>query len=186
MISTNDLRRGVAIVWEGEPYKVLEFQHVKLGRGSAFVRVTLRNLRTGATIQQTFQAGTKFERARLETRQMQYLYRDGDLFYFMDLETYEQPALSAEIVGDAVNYMTENMVVGIQYFGDEPIGVELPTTVDLKVVETTPGFKGDTASGGGKPAVLETGLKVTVPFFVEEGDIIRVDTRTGEYVERVS
>lgn len=186
MISTSDIRKGLTIEIDGEIFRIVDFQHVKLGRGSAFVRVTMKNIRSGATVQRTFQAGEKFEQARLERRTVQYLYKDGDEYHFMDTETYEQPVLSAGVLGDAVNYIRENDTIDLLMYGDEPIDVELPTAVLLKVEETEPGFKGDTATGGNKPAKVETGLVVNVPLFVNEGDVIKVDTRTGEYLERVS
>jgi len=185
MISTGELRKGNTLVIDGDLVRVLDFQHVKLGRGSAFVRVQLKNLRTGAITERTFQAGTKFETARLERRTVQYLYNDGENYTFMDTETFDQPTLSADLLGDAVKYLKEGMNIDLLMYGDEPIGVELPTTVELQVVQTDPGVRGDTAAGGSKPARLETGLVVQVPLFINEGDIIRVDTRTGEYIERV-
>jgi elongation factor P len=185
MISTGELRRGITIELEGDLYKVVDFQHVKLGRGSAFVRVTLKNLRTGSNVQRTFQAGEKFEQVRLERRTVQYLYKDGDQYHFMDTETYEQPILSAAILGDTVNYLKENDNIDLLMYGDEPIDVEMPTAVNLRVAQTEPGFKGDTATGGNKPATMETGLVVMVPLFIGEGDMLKIDTRTGEYLERV-
>ena len=185
MISVTELRKGVTFELDGELYRVLEYQHQKLGRGGATVKTKLRNLRTGATVERTFNASERVNDIRLEARKVQFLYNDGDLYYFMDLDTYEQPVLSKEALGDAVNYLTEGLTLDLEIYEGQPIDVTLPTTVDLEVVETTPGFKGDTASGGGKPAKLSTGLTITVPFFVNVGDIVRVDTRTGEYVTRV-
>ena len=185
MISTNDFKRGTKIEFKGEPYEVLEFQHVKMGRGGAFVRTKLKGLKTGKIIEETFSAGDKLPRAQLEEKEMQYLYNQGDLYYFMDNETYEQLPVSEEQLGDSRLYLKENMNVYILYYKDEPIAVELPITVELEVVETEPGVKGDTASGGSKPAKLETGAMVKVPLHINEGDIIKVDTRTGEYIERV-
>lgn len=185
MISSGDLRKGNTIVVDGELVKVLDFQHVKMGRGSAFVRVQMRNLRSGATTERTFQAGSKFEQARLERRRVQYLYDDGDNYTFMDTETFEQPTLGPRILGDAVKYLKEGMSIDLLVYGDEPIDVELPTSVELRVERTDPGVRGDTASGGSKPATLETGAAVQVPLFINEGDVLKVDTRTGAYIERV-
>jgi len=170
---------------DGELYKVVEYQHSFIGRGSANVRVKMRNLRTGAITDRTFPPGDRINDVRLELRGVQYLYSDGTLYYFMDTETYEQPALSAEILGGAVDYLTENMTLQISTYDGEPIDIVLPITVELKVIEAPPGFAGDTATGATKQITLETGFKVTVPLFVEEGDIIRVDTRTGQYLSRL-
>jgi elongation factor P len=185
MITANDLRRGTTFEWEGELYRVVEYRHTYLGRGSANVRVKMRNLRTGAAIDRTFTPEDRINDVRLELREVQYLYNDGTIYYFMDTETYEQPALSAELLGDAVDYLTENMTLQISSYEGEPIDIVLPITVELKVIEAPPGFAGDTATSATKQVTLETGLKVTVPLFVEEGDIVRVDTRTGAYLTRV-
>jgi len=185
MITANDLRRGTTFEMDGELYKVVEYQHSFIGRGSANVRVKMRNLRTGAITDRTFSPEDRINDVRLELREVQYLYNDGTLYYFMDTETYEQPALPAEILGDAVDYLTENMTLQISTYEGEPIDIVLPITVDLRVIEAPPGFAGDTATAATKQVTLETGLKVTVPLFVEEGDIIRVDTRTGEYLARL-
>ncbi len=186
MISTGDLRKGVTIELDGTLYSVIEYQHIKMGRGSAQVRLKLRDVRAGHTIERTFQAGEKFSRARLDRHPMQFLYEDGGLYYFMNTETYEQMPLSKEQVGDALLYLKENESVDLLTYGDDPIEIELPTTVDLKVVQTDPGFKGDTTSGATKPATLETGLVVQVPLFVDEGNVLKIDTRSGEYLTRVS
>lgn len=185
MISVNNLRTGLTIEVDGELWTVLEFLHVKPGKGQAFVRTKLRNVRTGNVIDRTFKAGERVEQARVENRTLQYLYRDGDDFVFMDSETYDQIALNAGRLGDAVNYLKENMEITVVFYGDEPIGVEPPTVVELEVVHTEPGLKGDTATGATKPATLETGLVVQVPLFVNTGDVLRIDTRTGEYLSRV-
>ncbi|MCX7840219.1 MAG: elongation factor P [Anaerolineae bacterium] len=186
MIGVQDLRKGTTFIDDdGNLYRVLEFQHVKLGRGNAVIKTKLRNLKTGATIERTFQSGGRVQDVRLDHHQVQYLYNDGENYHFMDLETYEQPVLSKEMLGDAAKYLKENVTVDLLTYDGKPIEIELPTTVDLKVVETAPGFKGDTATGGGKPATLETGLVITVPFFVNVGDTVRVDTRDGSYVTRV-
>lgn len=186
MIGVQDLRKGTTFIDDdGNLYRVLEYQHVKLGRGNAVIKTKLRNLKTGATIERTFQSGGRVQDVRLDHHQVQYLYNDGENYHFMDLETYEQPVLSKEMLGEAAKYLKENVTVDLLTYDGKPIEVELPTTVDLKVVETAPGFKGDTATGGGKPATLETGVVVTVPFFVNVGDTVRVDTRDGSYVTRV-
>jgi len=185
MITANDLRRGATFEMDGELYRVVEYRHTYLGRGSANVRVKMRNLRTGATIDRTFTPEDRINDVRLELREVQYLYNDGTLYYFMDTETYEQPAISAEVLGDAVDYLTENMTLQISTHEGEPIDIVLPITVELKVIEAPPGFAGDTATGATKQVTLETGLKITTPLFVEEGDIIRVDTRTGQYLARL-
>lgn len=185
MISTNDFHTGLTIELDGDIYTVVEFQHVKPGKGSAFVRSKLKNLRTGAVTERTFRAGEKVPRAHLERKEMEYLYNGGEEYYLMDLESYEQMALSAAQMGDAVKYLKENEKLNVVMYQDKVIGVELPNTVELKVTATEPGVKGDTAAGGSKPATLETGLVVQVPFFINTGDIIRVDTRSGQYLERV-
>jgi elongation factor P len=185
MISTGELKKGATIELDGKLYSILDYAHIKMGRGSAQVRIKFRDVRSGAIIEQTFQAGTKFQRARVERREMQYLYNDGEFFYFMNTETFEQIPVSADKVGDAAKYLKENDTCELVLYGDEVIGVELPITVELLVTDTEPGFKGDTATGGTKPATLETGLVVQVPLFVEPGTKIRVNTETGQYIERV-
>ncbi|RLC63409.1 MAG: elongation factor P [Chloroflexota bacterium] len=184
MIDVNELRKGVTFTMDGELYKVLEYQHHKPGRGKAFIRTTLRNLRTGATIQHTFISGDRVQDIRIERRGVQYLYTDGDLYHFMDTETYDQTALPASVLGDQVRYLKEGMELVLATYEGEPLDVELPTTVDLEVVEAEMAIAGDTATGAMKKVTLETGLQVQVPLFVEQGDVIRVDTRTGEYVTR--
>ncbi|MCL6479444.1 MAG: elongation factor P [Peptococcaceae bacterium] len=184
MISTNDFRTGLTIEVDGDAYQVVEFQHVKPGKGAAFVRSKLRNLRTGAVIEKTFNAGEKIPRARIDRREFQYLYNDGSVYNFMDMETYDQTGLTAEQLGDATKYLKENMTLNVLFYQGKPIGVDLPNYVELEVVETTPGIKGDTASGGSKPATLETGYVVQVPFFINVGDILQIDTRTGQYIKR--
>jgi elongation factor P len=185
MISTGELRKGAAIELDGELWQILDYHHIKMGRGSAQVRITLRNIKRGQTVERSFQAGSKWPRAQLERRPVQYLFRDGDDFHFMETETYEQFQLRADQLDDAVNYLKEGTTLDRTSYQGETIGVELPVTVDLVVEETEPGFAGDTQTGARKPATTETGLVVTVPIFVEEGDTIRVDTRTGEYQTRV-
>jgi len=185
MISTGDLRKGVTIELDGELWQILDYHHIKMGRGSAQVRITLRNVKRGQTVERSFQAGTKWPRAQLENRPVQFLYRDGDDFHFMDTETYDQFMLGADALGDATQYLKDGMTVDRTAYQGETIGIELPVSVDLLVTSSEPGFAGDTAQGARKPATLETGLVVQVPLFVSEGDTIRVDTRTGEYQTRV-
>jgi elongation factor P len=186
MIDSTEARKGIVIELDGHLYQVTDYQHIKMGRGSAQVRLKLRDIRAGHTIERTFQAGERFHRARLEERPAQYLYREGNLYYFMDQESFEQSTLTAEQLGSALDYLKEGMVLQISIHDGQPIGTELPIVVELEVSETGPAFKGDTAQSGGKPATLETGITIQVPFFIERGDIVRVDTRSGEYVERVS
>ena len=185
MISTGDLKKGVIIEMDNELYSVLDYQHQKIGRGSAQVRMKRRNIRTGSISDTTVQAGTKFPRVRLEQRTMQYLYLEDGNYYFMDQESYDQIGLSAAQLGDTVNYLKDGMVITVSFYETEPVDVEPPINVELLIVETDPGFRGDTASGGTKPAKTETGLVVQVPLFVNQGETIRVDTRTGGYLERV-
>ncbi|MGI6620062.1 MAG: elongation factor P [Bacillota bacterium] len=186
MISTNDFRTGVTIEVDGQPWIVIDFQHVKPGKGSAFVRTKLKNVITGAVLEKTFSAGERVPRARIERREAQYLYSVGDDYTFMDVNTYDQTTISKETLGEGILYLKENMNVHIMTYEGRVIGVELPTFVELEVVQTDPGFKGDTATGGSKPATLETGAVVKVPLFVNVGDVLKIDTRTGEYIERVS
>jgi len=184
MISVNDLRTGLTIEVDGEIYSVVEFLHVKPGKGAAFVRTKLKNLRSGNTVEKTFRAGEKVARAHIELKEMQFMYSTGDDYFFMDMETYDQITLTKDDLGDAPKYLIENMTIGIQFYQGQPVGVELPTTVVLEVVHTEPGFRGDTAQGATKPATLQTGITVQVPLFVEQGDMVKVDTRTGEYLSR--
>lgn len=184
MISVNDLRRGTTLAIEGDVFSVVDFLHVKPGKGAAFVRTTLRNVRTGAQTERTFRAGERVPRAHIDGRDMQYLYSTGTDYVFMDTETYDQLTLSEAQLGDAPKYIKENMTFEIQFFEGEPIGVELPTTVDLVITESEPGLRGDTASGATKPATLETGHIVQVPLFIEQGETVKIDTRTGLYVSR--
>ncbi len=184
MISVNDFRTGLTIVVDGQLYRVLDFQHVKPGKGAAFVRSKLRNLRNGSVNEKTFRAGEKVEKAMIENRKMQYLYAQGDEHVFMDLESYEQIELASVQIEDELKYLLENMEVHIQSYQGEMLGIELPNTVVLTVAETEPGIKGDTASGGSKPAKMETGLMVNVPFFVNEGDKLIINTTDGSYVSR--
>jgi elongation factor P len=185
MIDVNELRKGTTFTMDGDIYKVLEYQHHKPGRGKAIIRTKIRNLRTGAIIDKNFTSGDRVQNIRIDRVEVQYLYSDGEFYHFMNTETYEQPALPAAILGEAVDYLTENMTLTLSFYEGEPIDVILPTAVELQVTDAPLAIAGDTASGATKQVTLETGLKVTVPLFVEEGDIIRVDTRTGEYVTRV-
>jgi elongation factor P len=185
MISGSELRKGIIIELEGKLYQVIEYQHVKMKR-TALAKIKLRDIQAGHTIDRTFQSNEKFVRAHLDYRNMQYLYNDGNLYYFMDEENYEQIALGAEQLSDALNYLKEGTSIGISSYQGELVGVELPITIELKVVDTGPGFKGDTATAGNKPAKLETGITIQVPLFINKEDVIKVDTRTGSYLERVS
>jgi elongation factor P len=185
LISTGDVKKGVIIELDGQLMKVLDWTHIKMARGSAQVRMKLQNVRRGDIIERTFQAGTRWPRARVEQRKAQYLYGDGDAFHFMDTETYDQFAISSAMIGDDARFLMENTDVFVSTHDGEVLGVDLPVTVDLKVTQTDPGFAGDTAMGAKKPATLETGLVIQVPLFVSEGDVLRVDTRTAEYVTRV-
>jgi elongation factor P len=186
VIDTGDLRKGMNLDYEGRLVKVIDFAHNKQGRGSAQVRLTLRDIRTGSTTQQSVQAGTKFTPARLERQHVQYLYGDGEQYHFMDTESFEQFALNEATVSEAIKYLKENDIADLLTYNSEPIDIELPVSVTLEVSETDPGLKGDTASGGSKPATMETGVVVNVPLFINIGDRLRIDTRTGEYIERVS
>jgi len=185
MIEAAQLRKGTVISLDGELYRVFEQQLNKLGRGGANVKTKMRNLSTGSMIDRTFGSDDRLQDIRLESRRVQYLYTDGDLYHFMDMETYEQPVLPASAVEDVAAYLVENMELQLSMHEGKAVEMELPTTVDLVVAEAPPGFKGDTASGGTKPVTLTNGLKVNVPFFVDTGDIVRIDTRTGGYVTRV-
>jgi len=185
MIDTGDLRKGATMEFDGRLVKVIEFAHTKQGRGSAQVSLTLRDLRTGATTRHSVQAGARWPAVRLERKHVQYLYSDTGQYYFMDLESFEQFVLNETAVGQVIKFIKENETVDLLTYNDEPIDLELPTSVSLKVVETDPGLKGDTASGGTKPATLETGLVVSVPLFINIGDTLKVDTRNSAYIERV-
>jgi elongation factor P len=185
MTTTNDLRGGMVLEIDGTLYSVVEFQHVKPGKGGAFVRTKLKNVETGRVIDKTFNAGEKVKDVRIDRVEMQYLYSSGDTYHFMNTETYDQTEVSAAMVADIAPMMKENTVVTVQMRDGQPIALELPTFVELKIVETAPGVKGDTVSGGTKPATLETGKVIQVPLFVEQGTTVRVDTRSGEYVSRV-
>jgi elongation factor P len=186
MIDVNNLRKGITFNLDGNLYKVLEYSHHKPGRGNATIRIKAQDLRSGAIIERTFQSGDRVQDIRLDYHNVQYLYNDGELFHFMDLETYEQPAISKEVIGDLSNFLKENMEAKLTFYEGEPLDVELPTSVDLKVTQADVAVRGDTATGVTKKVTTETGLLVQVPNFVQEGDTIRVDTRTGSYVTRVS
>ncbi len=185
MIETNDFRPGSVIEMDGKLLEVVSVEHIKLARGSAVIKAKLRNVLDGSIFEQSFRSGDKFKAVRIEKSEAQYLYSDGDLYHFMDSTTYEQVALSREMVADALPFLKEGNPVSILRYDDRVIGVELPITVELKVAQTDPGLKGDTVSGATKPATLETGAVVQVPLFVSEGDAIKVDTRSGSYIERV-
>ncbi|MFN8522159.1 MAG: elongation factor P [Chloroflexota bacterium] len=185
MISTGDLKKGIIIEMDRQLFSIMDYQHQKIGRGSAQVRMKIRNVRTGAISDTTVQAGSKFPRVRLEQHDMSYLYAEDSNYYFMDQQSYDQIALTPDQLGDAINYLKDGLVLQVSFYEEEPVAVDLPITVELQIVETDPGFRGDTATGGTKPAKLETGLIVQVPLFVNQGEIIKVDTRSGEYLERV-
>ncbi len=184
MYETSDIRKGLRFEMDGDPFVVVEFQFVKPGKGTAFTRTKIRNMITGAVLDRTYKSGEKLKPADTEDREMQYLYNDGD-FHFMDNNNYEQVSLDSNAVGDAANYLTENMLIEVSFFKGRSIGISLPNFVVLEVTETAPGEKGNTVTGASKPAVVSTGYSVNVPLFVNEGDQLRIDTRTGEYSERV-
>ena len=185
MVSAGDFKNGITIEIEGNIYQIMEFQHVKPGKGAAFVRTKLKNIISGGVVEKTFRPTEKFENAHIERKDMQYLYRDGDLYNFMDMETYDQIALNSDVVGDALKFVKENETVKICSHNGNVFSVEPPLFVELAITETGPGFKGDTAQGATKPAIVETGATVMVPLFVETGDVLKIDTRTGEYLSRV-
>jgi elongation factor P len=185
MIDVNELRKGVTFVIDDELFKVLDYQHHKPGRGAATIKIKARNLRTGSTLDKTFNSSERVQDVRLEYHNVQFLYPDGDLYYFMDLETFEQPGIHKDVIGEQAIFLKEGTEVKLTFFENEPLDVELPTTVDLLVTQADTSVRGDTATGVTKKVTLETGASVNTPNFVQEGDIIRVDTRTGEYVTRV-
>jgi elongation factor P len=184
MISSNDLRPGKTVVIDGHPMSVIEFQHVKPGKGAAFVRTKLKNMRTGGNVEKTFRAGEMIPTANLDKREMQYMYEQSGEYNFMDQQTFDQVALTADQLGDAVKWLKNEMIAQVLYFDTDVIGVDIPNMVELEVVETDPGVRGDTATGGSKPAKMETGAVVAVPFFINTGEKIKIDTRTGEYLGR--
>ena len=186
MIETGELRKGSTIEIDGTLYQVIEVEHIKIGRGSAQVRMKLRDVRGGHIIDKSVQAGSRFTRARVERQPAQYLYAEGGLHYFMNTDTYDQFPLTKDKLGDALDYLTENATCNLLMYGDEAVGIELAAAVELKVAETDPWVRGDTAQGGTKPAKLETGISVNVPLFINTGDVLKIDTRTGQYLERAS
>ena len=184
-ITAGDIRNGKTLEIEGSIFQVIEFQHVKPGKGAAFVRTKLKNIVSGGVVEKTFRPTEKLEEATIERKDMQYLYSDGDLYHFMDTETYELIMLNKDQLGDKINFLKEEMECTVMFFNGSIIGVDIPNSVELKVVETEPGIRGDTATGGSKPAKMETGYIVSVPLFINEGEMLRIDTRTGAYIERV-
>ena len=185
MITATDLKKGMVIELEGQLYTILDFQHIKMGRGSAQVRIKMKDIQAGHITERTFQSGEKFNQVQIELSDAQYLYRDGDFYYFMDTKTFEQIPLTSKQIGEnPKKYLKEGMTLLISRHGDKAVGVEMPLTVELKVTDTGPSFKGNTAQSGTKPAKLETGINVQVPFFISVGDVVRVDTRSGSYIER--
>ena len=185
MVSAGDFKNGLTIELEGNVYQIIEFQHVKPGKGAAFVRTKLKNIKNGGVIEKSFRPTEKFEQAHIDRKDMQYLYNDGDLYHFMDAETYDQIALGQDEIGDSLKFVKENETVKVCSHKGSVFAIEPPLTVELQIIETEPGFKGDTATGATKPAVVETGAKVNVPLFVNQDDKIKIDTRTGEYISRV-
>ncbi len=185
MISAGDFRNGITIEYEGNVYQIMEFQHVKPGKGAAFVRTKLKNVINGGVVEKTFRPTEKCPQARIDRKDMQYLYADGDLYNFMDTETYDQVALNGDTVGDALKFVKENEMVKVCSYNGNVFAIEPPLFVELEITDTEPGFKGDTATGATKPAIVETGAKVMVPLFVNQGEVIKIDTRTGEYLSRV-
>ncbi|MCH8843971.1 MAG: elongation factor P [SAR324 cluster bacterium] len=185
MYETSDIRKGLKIRIDGEPYIVVEFQFVKPGKGNAFTRTRIKNLVTGAVLDKTYKSGEKLQEASMEEREMQFLYRDDSGFFFMDQSSYDQITISPEVVDQDARFLKDNLVVMVLLFEDRPVSIALPNFVELEVIDTEPGVRGDTASGGKKPATLETGTVINVPLFIERGEILRIDTRTGDYTERV-
>lgn len=185
MYDTSDIRKGLKIMMDGAPYTVVEFQFVKPGKGAAFTRTKVKNLLTGAVLERNFRSGEKFEPANVETKTMQYLYKDADSFVFMDTTTYDQVQIPDTTIGDSADFMPENINVEVLFFQDRAVGVTLPNFIEQAITETEPGFRGDTSTGATKPAKISTGATVNVPLFIGVGDIVKIDTRTGEYLERV-
>jgi elongation factor P len=185
MYDTSDIRKGLKIMMDGAPYTVVEFQFVKPGKGAAFTRTKVKNLLTGAVLERNFRSGEKFEPANVETKTMQYLYKDADSFVFMDTTTYDQVQIPDTTIGDSADFMPENINVEVLFFHDRAVGVTLPNFIEQAIVETEPGFRGDTATGSTKPGKISTGATINVPLFISVGDIVKIDTRTGDYIERV-
>jgi elongation factor P len=185
MATTADIRKGLTVQMEGQIFLIADFQHVKPGKGGAFVRITLRNIKTGRVIERTLNSGATLDIVRVDARDMQFLYREEDMYHFMDQESFDQVAMGKELIGDNGKWMKDGMICRVNFLHDEPLSLEVPNFLELKITETAPGVKGDTVSGSGKPATLETGAVVQVPFFVDQGDVIRVDTRTGAYLDRI-
>jgi len=186
VIDTSEFRKGLKIEVDGEPFEIVDFQHVKPGKGSAFVRTTIRSLLSGRVLQPTLKSGDKVGRPDIEEREMQYLYKQGDDYYFMDTRSYEQTFLGAAVLGDARNFLKENITASVLFYNGKALGVSLPNSVDLRVTQCDPGVRGDTVSGAMKPAILETGYTVQVPLFINEGDVLKIDTRDGKYLTRVA
>lgn len=186
VIDTSEFRKGMKIEIDGEPFEIIEFQHVKPGKGSAFTRTTIRSLISGRNLEPTFKSGDKVDRPDIEEKEMEYLYASGDEFHFMEQKSFEQTYLDAKVLGDAKNFLKENIRVSIMFFNGKALGVSLPNSVELKVVKCDPGVRGDTVSGAQKPATMETGYVINVPLFINEGDVLKIDTRSGEYLTRTS
>lgn len=186
VIDTSEFRKGMKIEIDGEPFEIIEFQHVKPGKGSAFTRTTIRSLISGRNLEPTFKSGDKVDRPDIEEREMQFLYSQGDEFHFMDQKSFEQTYISEKVLGEAKNYLKENINASILFFNGKAIGVTLPNSVELKVTKCDPGVRGDTVSGASKPAVLETGYTINVPLFINEGDVLKIDTRSGDYITRTA
>jgi elongation factor P len=185
MATTADIRKGLTVQMEGQIFVIADFQHVKPGKGGAFVRITLKNVKTGKVIDRTLNSGASLDIVRVEDRDMQFLYFDGDSYHFMDQESFEQAAIGKDLLGENAKWMKEGVVCHFSYLNDQPLAMDIPNFLELQITQTAPGVKGDTVSGSGKPATLETGATVQVPFFIDSGDVIRVDTRTSEYLDRV-
>lgn len=185
MATTADIRKGLTIQMEGQAFQITDFQHVKPGKGGAFVRITLKNVKTGRVIDRTLNSGATIDIVRVDTHDMQFLYKDGDSYHFMDQESFDQVFFGEELIGENAKWMKDGIICKVSFMSTQPLSLEVPNFLELEIVETAPGLRGDTVSGSGKPATLETGAVVQVPFFIEQGEVIRVDTRTSEYLDRV-